>query len=86
MRRILIDRAREKRSAKRDGGRQKLDIDAVDVAIRATTDQLLRAVCCFTPGKVNRRKSKIIGQPTLSNLKQQTALTNSWPSMKRWLS
>jgi hypothetical protein len=29
MRRILIDRAREKRSAKRGGGRQKLDIDAV---------------------------------------------------------
>jgi RNA polymerase sigma factor (TIGR02999 family) len=41
MRRILIDRAREKRSAKRGGGRQKLDIDAVDVAIRATPDQLL---------------------------------------------
>ena len=29
MRRILIDRAREKRSAKRGGGRQKLDIDAI---------------------------------------------------------
>jgi RNA polymerase sigma factor (TIGR02999 family) len=41
MRRILIDRAREKRSAKRGGGRQKLDIDAVDVATRATPDQLL---------------------------------------------
>src|SRR6516165_9752683 len=41
MRRILIDRAREKRSQKRGGGRQKLDIDAVDVATRATPDQLL---------------------------------------------
>ena len=41
MRRILIDRAREKRSEKRGGGRQKLDIDAVDVATRATPDQLL---------------------------------------------
>jgi RNA polymerase sigma factor (TIGR02999 family) len=41
MRRILIDRAREKRSAKRGGGRRKLDIDAVDVATRATPDQLL---------------------------------------------
>ena len=41
MRRILIDRAREKRSAKRGGGRQKVDIDAVDVATRATPDQLL---------------------------------------------
>jgi RNA polymerase sigma factor (TIGR02999 family) len=41
MRRILIDRAREKRAAKRGGGRKKLDIDAVDVATRATPDQLL---------------------------------------------
>ena len=41
MRRILIDRAREKRSQKRGGGRQQLDIDAVDVATRATPDQLL---------------------------------------------
>jgi RNA polymerase sigma factor (TIGR02999 family) len=41
MRRILIDRAREKRAAKRGGGRKKLDLDAVDVATRATPDQLL---------------------------------------------
>ena len=41
MRRILIDRAREKRAAKRGGGRKKLDIDAVDVATRASPDQLL---------------------------------------------
>jgi RNA polymerase sigma factor (TIGR02999 family) len=41
MRRILIDRAREKRSQKRGGGRKKLDIDAVDLATRATPDQLL---------------------------------------------
>jgi RNA polymerase sigma factor (TIGR02999 family) len=41
MRRILIDRAREKRSQKRGGGRKRLDIDAVDLAARATPDQLL---------------------------------------------
>jgi RNA polymerase sigma factor (TIGR02999 family) len=41
MRRILIDRARESRAAKRGGGRQKLDIDAVDVATQAAPDQLL---------------------------------------------
>jgi RNA polymerase sigma factor (TIGR02999 family) len=41
MRRILIDRAREKRAAKRGGGRKKLDLDAVDVAVQATPDQLL---------------------------------------------
>jgi RNA polymerase sigma factor (TIGR02999 family) len=41
MRRILVDRAREKRAHKRGGGRKKLDIDAVDVATRATPDQLL---------------------------------------------
>ena len=41
MRRILIDRAREKRSEKRGGSRKRLDIDAIDVAIQATPDQLL---------------------------------------------
>jgi RNA polymerase sigma factor (TIGR02999 family) len=41
MRRILIDRARHKRSTKRGGGRKKLDIDAVDLATQATPDQLL---------------------------------------------
>src|SRR5215470_15308716 len=41
MRRILIDRARQKRSAKRGGGRKRLDIDAVDLATTAAPDQLL---------------------------------------------
>jgi RNA polymerase sigma factor (TIGR02999 family) len=41
MRRILIDRARQKHSEKRGGGRKRLDIDAVDLATRATPDQLL---------------------------------------------
>jgi RNA polymerase sigma factor (TIGR02999 family) len=41
MRRILIDRAREKRSEKRGGGRARLDIDAIDLATTAAPDQLL---------------------------------------------
>jgi RNA polymerase sigma factor (TIGR02999 family) len=41
MRRLLIDRARKKRSVKRGGGRKRLDIDAVDLATKATPDQLL---------------------------------------------
>jgi RNA polymerase sigma factor (TIGR02999 family) len=41
MRRILIDRAREKRSEKRGGKRKRLDIDAVDIATTAAPDQLL---------------------------------------------
>src|SRR5262249_14361715 len=41
MRRILIDRAREKRAAKRGGGRKRLDIDARGLATQATPDQLL---------------------------------------------
>ena len=41
MRRILIDRARKKRSTKRGGGRKKLNVDALDLATQATPDQLL---------------------------------------------
>jgi RNA polymerase sigma factor (TIGR02999 family) len=41
MRRILIDRAREKRSQKRGGDRKRLDIDALDLVSRASPDQLL---------------------------------------------
>jgi RNA polymerase sigma factor (TIGR02999 family) len=41
MRRILIDRAREKRAEKRGGDRKRLDVDALDLATTATPDQLL---------------------------------------------
>jgi RNA polymerase sigma factor (TIGR02999 family) len=41
MRRILIDRARQKRSQKRGGGRKRLDVGAVDLATQAAPDQLL---------------------------------------------
>jgi RNA polymerase sigma factor (TIGR02999 family) len=41
MRRILIDYARQKRSEKRGGTRKRLDIDDLDLASKATPDQLL---------------------------------------------
>src|SRR5215469_15155085 len=41
MHRILIDRARGKHAQKRGGGRKRIDIDAVDLAIQATPDELL---------------------------------------------
>lgn len=41
MRRILVDRAREKGRAKRGGKLQRLDIDAVALATSVTPDQLL---------------------------------------------
>jgi RNA polymerase sigma factor (TIGR02999 family) len=41
MRRILIDRARQKHAEKRGGTRQRLDVDAIDLATTATPDQLL---------------------------------------------
>jgi RNA polymerase sigma factor (TIGR02999 family) len=41
MRRILIDRAREKHADKRGGDRKRLDVDAIDLASKATPDQLL---------------------------------------------
>ena len=41
MRRILIDRAREKRAEKRGGDRKRLDVDAIDLATTVAPDQLL---------------------------------------------
>jgi RNA polymerase sigma factor (TIGR02999 family) len=41
MRRILIEQARSKARQKRSGGRQKIDIDGVDIAVHATPEQLL---------------------------------------------
>jgi RNA polymerase sigma factor (TIGR02999 family) len=41
MRRILVDRAREKGRAKRGGGLQRLDVDAIALASAVTPDQLL---------------------------------------------
>jgi RNA polymerase sigma factor (TIGR02999 family) len=41
MRRILVDRARERGRAKRGGKFKKLDIDAIDLATTAAPDQLL---------------------------------------------
>jgi RNA polymerase sigma factor (TIGR02999 family) len=41
MRRILVDRAREKMRAKRGGDLRRLDIDALDLATKITPDQLL---------------------------------------------
>jgi RNA polymerase sigma factor (TIGR02999 family) len=41
MRRILVDRAREKGRVKRGGGRRRLDVDALALATEVTPDQLL---------------------------------------------
>jgi RNA polymerase sigma factor (TIGR02999 family) len=41
MRRILVDRAREKGREKRGGKVKKIDIDAIDLATSVTPDQLL---------------------------------------------
>jgi RNA polymerase sigma factor (TIGR02999 family) len=41
MRRILIDRARQKRAEKHGGSHKRLDIDALDLATTAAPDQFL---------------------------------------------
>jgi RNA polymerase sigma factor (TIGR02999 family) len=41
MRRILVERARSKGRQKRSGDLHRFDIDAIDVAVNATPDQLL---------------------------------------------
>ncbi len=42
MRRILIERARRRKAAKRGGGSQPVDLDKVDVAASADDELLLR--------------------------------------------
>ncbi len=60
MRRILVDRAREKGSDKRGGQFKRLDIDAIDLATTATPDQLL---------VVDEALAKLAGQdPTAARL------------------
>jgi RNA polymerase sigma factor (TIGR02999 family) len=41
MRRILVDRARDKKRLKRGGGRQRLDLDQIQVALDTPADDLL---------------------------------------------
>jgi hypothetical protein len=41
MRRILIDRARRKRTLRHGGGQQRVDLDHVDLASPTDDDQLL---------------------------------------------
>ena len=41
MRRILVEQARAKGRQKRSGERERLDVDAIDMAIQAAPDQLL---------------------------------------------
>jgi RNA polymerase sigma factor (TIGR02999 family) len=41
MRRILLNRARDKRRLKRGGGRQRIDLDSVQVAAEAESDELI---------------------------------------------
>ena len=44
MRRILIERARRRSAAKRGGGAQVLDLDAIEIPSRAADDDRLLAV------------------------------------------
>src|SRR5262249_1811466 len=41
MRRVLIDRARDRKRLKREGGRQRLNLDEIEVALDAPVDELL---------------------------------------------
>ena len=41
MRRVLIDRARDKKRVKRGGGRRKIDLDAIQIALDTAADDLL---------------------------------------------
>lgn len=61
MRRILIERARERATIKRGGGRRRIDLDAVDVANEPEAEDLLRLDSALERlAAIDARKAEIV--------------------------
>jgi RNA polymerase sigma factor (TIGR02999 family) len=96
MRRILIEAARRKKSLKRGGDRQRIDLDAADLAIECPSDDLLgldRALDKLAevdPDAAELVKLRYFGGLTLDQIAQIRGVTrrtvvNHWAYARAWL-
>jgi RNA polymerase sigma factor (TIGR02999 family) len=88
MRRILIERARRKRAARRGAGSEHTDIDGMEIAAPADDDELLAvnaALERFT--EIDARKAELVKLRYFVGMtieEAAAALGISEPTAKRW--
>ncbi len=88
MRRILVDNARRKRAAKRDGGGRRMSLDGLDVAETAPPEQLLALDEALTRlAEADPRKAELVKLRFFAGLSIEAAanaLEISPATAKRW--
>ena len=88
MRRILIDNARHKTTARHGGGQQRLDIDDMEIAGPGKEDELLAINDALEEfGKVDKQKAELVKLRYFVGLKVKEAaeiLGISVPTAVRW--
>ena len=88
MRRILIDNARRKTTARHGGGQQRLDIDDMEIAGPGKEDELLAINDALEEfGKVDKQKAELVKLRYFVGLKVEEAaeiLDISIPTAVRW--
>ena len=96
MRRILVENARRKRSSKYGGDRQRIDLDIVDSAIEAPTDDLLALDEALTllsdtdPGVAELVKLRYFAGLTIEQVARSQGISrrtviDHWAYARAWL-
>ena len=88
MRRILIDNARRKQAARRGGGKERLDVDEVEIAAPAKEDELLAINEALEElGTVDKPKAELVKLHYFVGLTMEDCagvLGISVPRARRW--
>lgn len=88
MRRILVDRARRKAAARHGGGRERVPVDALEIAIEAPDDQVLAVdealekFAALDARKAELVKLRFFGGLTLEQAAETLGISE--PTAKRW--
>src|SRR5262245_56464436 len=96
MRRILVERARQKQCAKRGGGRQRLDLARLDVAAEQAPDEFLALHEALTRLEArDKRKADLVNLRFFAGLTNEQAAhalgispstaDNDWAYARSWL-